>query len=130
MSSMSESPEVQLLQHAWEAVAQGDLTVHESSLAVDAQWLGAEDGQLCGNRKAILELMRLNLPGRLQGTIEETIQDGPCVIAAFRPKQPVRVDRPLDEGVAYVVVTFEDGKIIELRGCPDRASAISYSATS
>ncbi len=99
-------------------------------MAADAQWLRVEDGQLCANRKAILEVMRRNLvPGRLQGRIEETIQDGPRVIAAFRPEQPARVERPLDQGVAYVVVTFEDGKIIELKGCADRAAAVTYTQT-
>src|ERR1700677_3223383 len=129
MNKMSESPEVELLQHAWEAIARGDLTILENSLAADAQWLGVEDGQLCGNRKAILEVFRLNLPSRLQGRIEETIQDGPHVIVAFRPKQPAQVDRPLDEGVAYVVVTIRDGKITELRACPDRAAAGTYAQT-
>ncbi len=95
---MSDSPEVELLQHVWEAMARGDLTSLESSLAADAQWLGVEDRQLCVSRKAILEVMRRNLPGRLQGTIEHTIQDGPCVIVAFRPERPAQVDRPLDEG--------------------------------
>jgi ketosteroid isomerase-like protein len=130
MDSMSEeSPNIELLHRAWEAMARGDLTVLESSLAADAQWLGVEDGQLCGDRKAILEVIRRNLPGRLRGRIEETIQDGPRVIAAFRPEQPAQVDRPLDEGVAYVVVTIRDGTITELKGCADRTAALAYVQT-
>ncbi len=123
---MSESPDVELLQRAWKAMSQGDLTVLEHSLAPDAQWHGVEDGQLCENRNAILEVISRNLPGRLRGTIEETIQDGPRVIVAFAPEQPAQVDRPLDQGVAYVVVTIRDGKIVELKGCADRTAALAY----
>jgi hypothetical protein len=35
----------------------------------------------------------------------------------------------LDHGVAYVIVTFEDGAIIELKGCADRAAAVTYAQT-
>jgi ketosteroid isomerase-like protein len=127
MNAMAESHEAELLRRAWEAMARGDLTVLENTLAPDAQWHGVENEQLCGNREAILELMRRNLARRLRGTIEETIQDGPRVIVAFRPEHPAQVDRPLDEGIAYAVVTIRDGKIIEMKGCADRAAAIAYS---
>jgi hypothetical protein len=70
-----------------------------------------------------------NLPGRMQGRIEETIQDGPRVIVAFRPEQPGQLERPLDDGVAYMVLTFEHGRIIELKGCADRAAAVTYAQT-
>jgi ketosteroid isomerase-like protein len=66
----------------------------------------------------------------LQGKIEETIQDGSRVIVAFRPARPAQVDRPLDDGIAYMVVTIRDGKIIEMKGCADRAAAIVYSHSS
>jgi hypothetical protein len=49
--------------------------------------------------------MSRNLAGRLRGRIEETVQDGPRVIVAFRPEQPEQLDRPVDEGIAYMVVT-------------------------
>ncbi|MGH2853582.1 MAG: nuclear transport factor 2 family protein [Solirubrobacteraceae bacterium] len=124
---MNETHEVELLRRAWEAMAQGNLTVLEHTLAPDAKWHGVEDGQLCGNRTAILNVIGRNLPGRLRGRIEETIQDGPRVIVAFRPEQPAQVDRPLDQGIAYMVVTVRDGKIIEMKGCVDRTAALAYS---
>ncbi len=126
MNTMSDGPEIALLHRAWEAMSGGDFAVLEEALAADAQWLGVEDGQFCENRKTILQVMRRNLRGRLQGRIEETIQDGPRVIVAFRPELPAQVDRPLDEGVAYMVVTISDGKITELKGCADRAAAVTY----
>jgi hypothetical protein len=38
------------------------------------------------------------------------------VIVAFRPEQPEQLDRPVDEGIAYMVVTIRDGHIVELKG--------------
>jgi ketosteroid isomerase-like protein len=70
--------------------------------------------------------MSRNLAGRLRGQIEETIQDGSCVIVAFRPERPGWVDRPLDEGIAYMVVTIRDGQVVEMRACADRAVALFY----
>ena len=40
-------------------------------LAVDAQVVRSEDGQLCAGRKAIIDVMSRNLAGRLRGRIEE-----------------------------------------------------------
>jgi hypothetical protein len=48
------------------------------------------------------------------------------VIVAFRPEQPAQLDRPVDEGIAYMVVTIRDGHIVEMKGCADRSAAVSY----
>jgi hypothetical protein len=85
-----------------------------------------EDGQLCDGREAIIDVMSRNLSGRLRGRIEETIQDGSRVIVAFRPEQLAQLDRPMDEGIAYMVVTIHDGHIAAMKGCADRATALSY----
>jgi catechol 2,3-dioxygenase-like lactoylglutathione lyase family enzyme/ketosteroid isomerase-like protein len=127
MSAMNETHEVELLRRAWEALARSHLTLFKDMLAPDAKWYGVEDGQLCADRNAILDVIGRNLPGRLRGSIEEMIQDGPRVIVAFRPEQAAQVNRPLDEGIAYVVVTIRNGKIIEMKGCADRAAALAYS---
>jgi hypothetical protein len=95
-------------------------------LAPDAQWYGVEDGQLCDGRKAIIDVMSRNLAGRLRGRIEETIQDGSRVLVAFRPERPAQLERPMDEGIAYMVVTICNGQIVEMKGCADRAVALSY----
>jgi ketosteroid isomerase-like protein len=129
MNAMNETHDVELLHRIWEAMAQGDLTVLEHTLAPHAEWHGVEDGQLCENRNAILDVMRRNLPDRLRGKIEETIQAGPRVIVAFAPEQPEQVDRPLEEGIAYIVVTIRDGQITEMKGCADRATALTYGQT-
>jgi ketosteroid isomerase-like protein len=124
--AMGESPEIELVRRAWDALIASGPGVLGEVLAPDAQWYGVEDGQLCDGREAIIDVMSRNLGGRLRGSVEETIQDGPRVIVAFRPEQPSRLDRPVDQGVAYMVVTIRDRHIVELKGCADRSAAVSY----
>jgi ketosteroid isomerase-like protein len=123
---MGESPEIELMRRAWDALSEGGSEGLGEVLAPDAQWYGVEDGQLCNGRKAIIDVMSRNLAGRLRGRIEETIQVGSRVIVAFRPEQPAQLDRPVDDGIAYMVVTIRDGHIVEMKGCADRAAAASY----
>ena len=123
---MDDSPEIELVRRAWDALAQDGPEVLGEVLAPDAQWYGVEDGQLCEGRKAIIDVMSRNVAGRLRGTVEEIIQDGSRVIVAFRPEQPAQLDRSVDEGIAYMVVTVRDGHIVEMKGCADRSAAVSY----
>jgi ketosteroid isomerase-like protein len=123
---MGESPEIELVRRAWDALIQGGPKVLGEVLAPDAQWYGVEDGQLCDGSKAIIDVMSRNLAGRLRGQVEETIQNGSRVIVAFRPEQSAQLDRPVDEGIAYMVVTIRDGHIVEMKGCADRSAAVSY----
>jgi ketosteroid isomerase-like protein len=124
--AIGESPEIELVRRAWDALIAGGLEVLGEVLAPDARWYGVEDGQLCDGRKAIIDVLSRNLAGRLRGTVEETIQDGSRVIVAFRPEQPGQLDRPVDEGIAYMALTIRDGQIVEMKGCADRAAAVSY----
>jgi ketosteroid isomerase-like protein len=124
---MGESPEIELVRRAWHALIQGGPEDLGELLAADALWYGVEDGQLCEGRKAIVDVMSRNRGGRLRGRIEETVQVGPRVIVAFRPERPAQHDRPLDAGIAYLVVTIRDGQIVELRACADRSAAVQQS---
>ncbi len=128
---MSESANIELLHRTWEAMSgAGDLGVLEAVLAPDAQWRGVEDGPWrCENRQMILKVMERNLAGGLVGRIEETVELGERIVVAFRPAQPREDGRPLDQGIAYVVVTMRDGRVIELKGCVDRAAAMAYAQT-
>jgi ketosteroid isomerase-like protein len=124
---MSESADIELLHRAWEAMGgAGDLSVLEGALDPEAKWRGVEDGQICENRKMVLAVLKRNLHGGLVGRIEETVEVGGRIVVAFRPDQPRDDGRPLDRGVAYVVVTMRDGRVIELKGCADRAAAMTY----
>jgi ketosteroid isomerase-like protein len=128
---MSESPDIELLHRAWEAMSgAGDLSVLEEALAPDAKWRGVEDGPwICENRKMILKVMERNLTGGFVGRIEETVEVDERIVVAFRPDQPRDDGRPLDQGIAYVVVTMRDGRVVELKGCADRAAAMTYAQT-
>jgi ketosteroid isomerase-like protein/catechol 2,3-dioxygenase-like lactoylglutathione lyase family enzyme len=131
MSTINESPEISLIQRAWDAISRGDLSVLEQELATDARWRAVDDGPWnCEGREEIVETMSRNLAGRVRGKIEETIQDGQRVLVALRPETPLQNDeRPLDDGIAYVVVTIRDEKFVELKGCADRAAAKAYLAS-
>lgn len=128
---MSESTDIELLHRAWEAMSgAGDLSVLEGALDPEAKWRGVEDGPwICENRKMILKVMERNLHGGLVGRIEETVEVGGRIVVAFRPDQPRNDGRPLDQGIAYVVVMMRDGRVVELKGCADRAAAMTYAQT-
>lgn len=122
--------DIQLLHRAWEAMSStGDLSVLEAALDPDAQWYGVQDWRLCENRKMILGLIGRHLPGGYAGRIEETVEVGGRIVVAFRPDQPRNDGRPLDDGIAYVVVTMRDGLVVEMKGCADRAAAMTYAQT-
>ncbi len=128
---MSESTaDIQLLHRAWEEMSSaGDLSVLERALDPAAQWYGVQDGQLCENRTMILKVIGRHLPSGFAGRIEETVEVGGRIVVAFRPDQPRNDERPLEDGIAYVVVTMRDGLVIEMRGCADRAAAMTYAQT-
>jgi ketosteroid isomerase-like protein/uncharacterized glyoxalase superfamily protein PhnB len=125
---MRDSPEVELLHRAFQALTNGDFAVLAEALAEDATWRTVEGGSTnCEGRRTIIEVMSRNLAGRLRGSVEETIQHGHRVIVGFRPERPSdAADRPLQGGIAYMVVTIADRKIIELQGCADRNAALGY----
>ncbi len=127
---MSDSADIELLHRAWKAMSvEGDLSVLEGALDPEAEWLGVEDGQICESRKMILKVMKRNLTRGFAGRIEETVEVGGGIVVAFRPDQPRDDGRLLDQGIAYVVVTMRDGQIKELKGCADRAAAMTYAQT-
>jgi ketosteroid isomerase-like protein len=77
----------------------------------------------------MITVMERNLHGGLVGRIEETVEVGGRIVVAFRPDRPRDDGRPLDQGIAYVVVTIRDERVIELKGCTDRAAAMTYAQT-
>lgn len=124
----SGSQEVDLVRRCFQALTEGDYAVLQASLAADAKWRTVEEGATnCEGRATIVGIMRRNLGGRLRGKIEEVDQVGSRLVVGFRPDRPPDAEgRPLDAGVAYMVVTFDAGQITELKGCADRTSADAY----
>ncbi len=131
MSTMDDSPEMALLRRCFAAMSAGDLSVLEEALAEDARWRTVVEGTTnCAGRRTIVSLIGRSLDGRLRGSIAEMSQHGHRVLVGFRPERPAdAADRPLDHGIAYMVVTFDDGRITELKGCVDRSAAVRYART-
>jgi ketosteroid isomerase-like protein len=127
---IESTTDIELVHRAWEAMSgAGDLSVLEAALAPDAQWYGVQDGQVCENRKMILQLIGRHQPSGYAGRIEETVEVSGRIVVAFRPDHPRNDDRPLEDGIAYVVVTMRDQRMIEMKGCADRAAAMTYAQT-
>jgi ketosteroid isomerase-like protein len=118
----------QLVREAWSALSGGDVEVLERVLAPDARWRAVEDGPWnCENRGQIVEVMTRNLSRGLSGQVEEVLQ--PCpdrAIVAFRPADRDPARWPLEEGVRYVVLSFRNGLIVEMKGCATRRAALEY----
>jgi hypothetical protein len=129
-SPAADRDEIALLHRVWNARAAGDLSVLEAALAPDAKWRGIDDGPWnCENRADIMHVLRQNLAHGLDGRIEATIPFGERIVVAFRPSEAWHSDRPLDDGIAYVVITVHDSAITEMKGCATRASAEDYATT-
>jgi hypothetical protein len=121
---------IALLHRVWDARAAGDLGVLEAALAPEAKWRAIDDGPWnCENRADIMRVLRQNLAHGLDGRIEETIPYGERIVVAFRLSEAWHSDRPLDDGIAYVVVTVHDSAITEMKGCATRESAEEYATT-
>jgi ketosteroid isomerase-like protein len=124
--------DIELVTRLWESVQAGDLDALEAVLAPGARWIPAVEGWAeCPDRRTILEVMRRNRSqGAMRGELAELIPHGDRLVAGFRPGRTVPNERPLDDGIAYIVVTVRDGVITELKGCADRAAALSYAESS
>ncbi len=128
MTSISKSPQIELLRRCFDAWSERDYKRLEHALASDARWLPAvPDAEACQGRATIIEVMSRNSAGRPRGEIAEMTQCGSRVLVGFRPAaHATPQERPLDQGIAYLVVTLGDDQITELKGCRDRASALQY----
>lgn len=115
----------------WEAWSQGDFHTLEAAFAPDAQWRAVEDGPWnCRDRTQIIHTMRENRKlGRTPaGEIAEITDLGERALVGFRPDQQPIDGWPLDDGVRYMVLTFDGGSVTEMKGCASRQGALDYAA--
>ena len=111
----------------WDARSRGDLAPLKAALAPEAKWRAVEDGPWnCDGSAAIMEVMTRQLADGLSGEIEDAIELGDRVVVAFRPDRHGPGAWPLENGLRYLVVSFAGEHVSELKGCADRASALSY----
>ena len=119
--------EIALIERTWAALSRGELEVIQESFAPDARWVGVDDrARACESRREIIEVISRNLGHGLSGGIERMIQRRGRVLVAFRPDRPDPGERPLEDGIAWVVVTVRADKVIEMKGCVDQAHALAY----
>lgn len=116
----------------WEAWSAGDFDTVSTALTPDARWLAVEQGAWdCGDRAQMLRVMReaRERTGGPAGEIEEITGLGERMLVGFRPDSPPDPDGwPLDDGIRYVVLTFRDGAVSEMKGCASRQVALDYAA--
>ena len=117
-----------LVRETWAALSRDDFGPLEAVLAPGAKWRAVEDGPWnCENRSQILRVMRENRAAGLDGEVEQVRDVGDRAIVAFRPSSATPGQWPLDNGIRYVVLTFDgDGRVSEMKGCADRAAAFAY----
>lgn len=118
-----------LVHEAWGALARGDFAAVESVLAPDASWRAVEDGPWnCEGRAQIIGVMRERhaRSGGLDGDVVEVLDVGARVLVAFRPARPEPGQWPLDDGLRYVVLSIDSGRIMEMKGCSGREAALAY----
>jgi ketosteroid isomerase-like protein len=116
----------------WEAWTQGDYESLEGALSPEAQWRAVEDGPWnCANRSQILKTMRENheLGRPPSGELTETTDLGDRMLVGFRPDRQPMDGWPLDDGVRYMILTFDGDLVTEMKGCASRQVALDYAAT-
>jgi ketosteroid isomerase-like protein len=124
------STPVELVRDALAALERADFDALALAFAPQARWRAVEDGPWnCEGRTAILDMMRRHMPAGAGGTVAAVEPLGDRLIVGFRPDPDRGIgERPLDDGLAYIVVTVADGVIVELKGCADHTQAQAYAS--
>ncbi len=115
----------------WEAWSAGNFETLETALTPDAQWRAVEDGPWnCEDRVQIIRVMRENRAhASPSGTIEEITDLGERTLVGFRPDEaPDPGGWPLDDGIRYMVLSFREDLVSEMKGCATREVALGYAA--
>jgi ketosteroid isomerase-like protein len=119
----------QLVRETWASLAGGDGEAVRAILAPDARWRAVEDGPWnCESREQILDVLGAQLEQGLAGEIASVEELGERAIVGFRPARHEPGAWPLDDGVRYLVLTFRDGLVVEMKGCATHAAALEYAA--
>ena len=97
-----------------------DLDLLGSLLHPQVQWTG-----LCNTSAQVLDWYRQSLADGARPTVEGAEVDRDAVLLGITLSWPAEGARPAPPERLYQVFTVSNGEIIEIRGYPDRASALS-----
>jgi ankyrin repeat protein len=97
-----------------------DLDLFGSLLHPEVKW-----AQVCQNRAQVLDWYRGLLAAGTTTTVESVEVDGNAVVLGLAVALPAEGARPAPPQHVYQVFTVEDAQIVDIRGYPDRQSALT-----
>jgi len=107
-------------QHLEAAYRSLDLELLGSLLHPEVRWSG-----LCNTSAQVLDWYRQGLAGGTRPTVESVEVDRDAVVLGITLSRPAEGARPAPAERLYQVFTVDNGEVIEIRGYPDRASALA-----
>jgi ankyrin repeat protein len=107
-------------QHLEAAYRNLDLELLGSLLHPQVQWSG-----LCNTSAQVLDWYRQSLAGGTRPAVESVEVDRDAVVLGMTMSRPAEGARPAPAERLYQVFKVHDGEVIEIRGYPDRASALA-----
>ena len=121
---------VELVRHAYQAYADGDLAAMLELVDPDLEWtyldptLEQPTPQVCHGREELEQVLRGWAEHGLRAELEEVAGSGELVMVGVRtPGVNAHYGRRGDDR-AYSVVTVRRGRIVALRDCRDRQEAL------
>jgi len=109
-----------IARHVHAAYASFDLELLGSLLHPDVRWSGE-----CNTSAEVLDWYRRFMADGTRATVESVEVDRDAVVIAIRVVGQAEGARPATAERAYQVFTVEDAQIVEIRGYPDRLSALA-----
>jgi ketosteroid isomerase-like protein len=96
-----------------------------AALDPNVVWVGIRPGQLCRNRDEVVAIFRRALEQGHSGTPEIVAQTDELLVVDPHVDPPLELNPEL-----HHVFTLRDGRIVEMRDFPDRASALQAAGLS
>ena len=101
-----------------------DLDLLGSLLHPDVRWTG-----LCHDRTQVLDWYRAVLAEGIEASVRSVEVDRDAVVLGLTVGRPAQGARPAPPEPLYQVFTVRDAQIVEIRGYPDRDSALARDET-
>jgi ankyrin repeat protein len=109
-----------IARHLETAAGDLDLDLLGSLLHPDVRWTG-----LCRDRAQVLDWYRAVLAEGIEASVRSVEVDRDAVLLGLLVTRPARGARPAPPEPLFQVFTVRDAQIVEIRGYPDRATALA-----